>query len=35
LTKKNLSRAFETKLKLQFESGRFAMDILPKSGAVI
>jgi len=35
LTTKNLSRAFATKLKLRFKAGRFAMNVLPKSGAVV
>lgn len=35
LTAKNLSRAFETKLTLHFQSGRFAMKVLPRRGAVV
>ena len=35
VTAKNLSRAFGAKLKLRFKGGRFAMNILPKRGAVV
>lgn len=35
LTAKNLARAFGTKLKLHFKSGRFAMSVLPRKGAVV
>jgi iron complex transport system ATP-binding protein len=35
LTVKNLARAFETKLTLHFKSGRFAMKVLPRKGAVV
>ena len=35
LTAKNLSRAFETKLTLHFKSGRFAMKVTPKKGAIV
>ena len=35
LTAKNLSRAFGTKLKLRFKAGRFAMDVLSKSGVIV
>jgi iron complex transport system ATP-binding protein len=35
LTVKNLSRAFETKLKLRFGAERFAMTILPSRNAVV
>jgi iron complex transport system ATP-binding protein len=35
LTAKNLSDAFGAKLKLRFRQGRFAMDVLSKSGVVV
>jgi iron complex transport system ATP-binding protein len=35
LTGKNLSAAFDTKLKLYFKAGRFEMKVLPKKGAVV
>jgi iron complex transport system ATP-binding protein len=35
LTARNLSRAFGTKLRLQFKHGRFAMKVSPKKGAVV
>ena len=35
LSTKNLSRAFGTKLRLQFKQGRFAMKVLPRKGAVV
>jgi iron complex transport system ATP-binding protein len=35
ITVKILSRAFVAKLKLRFKAGRFAMNVLPKSGAVV
>ncbi len=35
LTAKNLSSAFGTKLTLRFKSGRFAMKVLPRKGAVV
>jgi iron complex transport system ATP-binding protein len=35
LTTKNLSRAFESKLKLQLKAGRCAMSVLPKRNVVI
>jgi iron complex transport system ATP-binding protein len=35
LTAKILSRAFGAKLKLRFKHERFAMNVLPKSGAVV
>ncbi|MGH7977278.1 MAG: ABC transporter ATP-binding protein [Limisphaerales bacterium] len=35
LTAKNLSRAFQAKLKLQSKAKRYAMNILPKHGVVV
>jgi iron complex transport system ATP-binding protein len=35
LTAKILSHAFGAKLKLRFKQGRFTMNVLPKSGAVV
>jgi iron complex transport system ATP-binding protein len=35
LTTKVLSQAFNTKLKLQFKAGRYAMNILPKRNVVV
>jgi len=35
LTAKNLSHAFGAKIKLRSEAGRFAMNVLPKKGAVV
>lgn len=35
VTVKNLSDAFEAKLKLRFTGGRFAMSVLPKKGVVV
>lgn len=35
VTVKNLSEAFEAKLKLRFSAGRFAMSVLPKKGVVV
>jgi iron complex transport system ATP-binding protein len=35
LTAKNLSRAFDAKIKLRTRAGRFAMNVLPKKGATV